>query len=192
LNFEVIHIKGTTDILADSLSRYPIEEDNKDAEQYTPEPNSIEDADFFGYLGNIDADEYIADSQIEFRDPSKKIRLYYKVIEMTPIGEGNPSVRQDDQTNRTTLRRSKRRQTTDRTGIETDIRRNDAEPTTDTDVDAAMLDDQTTEMQNDLQTQVTPQINFESQRDDPLFAADIDYLKEGTLPSDKNMEQSVA
>jgi hypothetical protein len=52
-----------------------------------------------------------------------------------------------------------------------------------------MLDDQTREMQNDLQTQITPQINLESQRDDPFFAAMIDYLKKGTLPSDKNMHR---
>jgi hypothetical protein len=110
---------------------------------------------------------------------------------MTSIEERNPCVRQDDQTNRTTLRRSKRKQTTDRTGIDTDVTGNDVEPTTDTDADAAMLYDQTREMQNDLQTQITPQINLESQRDDPFFAAIIDYLKEGTLPSDKNMAQRV-
>jgi hypothetical protein len=52
---------------------------------------------FCGYLGNIDAYEYIADSQIELQDPSKKRRRGYKVFEMTPIGEGNPSVRQDEQ-----------------------------------------------------------------------------------------------
>jgi hypothetical protein len=67
-----VHIKGNSNILADFLSRYPIEEDNKDTEQYTPESNSIKDVDFFGYLGNIDADEYIADSQIQFRDPRKR------------------------------------------------------------------------------------------------------------------------
>jgi hypothetical protein len=110
---------------------------------------------------------------------------------MTPIGERNPSIRQDDQTNRTTLRRSKRRQTTDRTGTDTDVTGNDVEPTTDTDADGAMLDDQAREMQNDLQTQITPQINLESQRGDPFFAAIIDYLKEGTSTSDKNMAQRV-
>jgi hypothetical protein len=46
-------------------------------------------------------------------------------------------------------------------------------------------------MQNALQTQITPQINLQSHRDDPFFAAIIDYLKEGTLPSDKNMAQRV-
>jgi hypothetical protein len=191
LNFEVVHIRGKSNFLADFLSRYPIEEDNKDAEQYTPEPNSIENVNFFGYLGNIDADEYIADSQIALRDLSKKRRQDYKVFEMTPIREENPSVSQDDQTNRTTLRRSKRRQTTDRTGTDTDVTGNDVEPTTDTDADAAMLDNQTRKMQNDLQTQITKQNNFESQRDDLFFAAIIDYLKEGTLPSDKYMAQRV-
>jgi hypothetical protein len=81
LNFEVVHIKGKTNILADFLSRYAIEDNNKDAEQCTPEPNSIEDVDFFGYLSNIDADEYVADPQIEFRDLSKKRRRDYKVFD---------------------------------------------------------------------------------------------------------------
>jgi hypothetical protein len=79
-NFDVVHIKGKSNVLADFLSRYPIEEDGKDDDLYKPEPNSIEDIDFFGYLSNIDAEAYVADSQIEFRDPSKKRRRNYRDI----------------------------------------------------------------------------------------------------------------
>jgi hypothetical protein len=68
--FDVVHIKGKSNVLADFLSRYPIEEAGKDDELYKPEPNFSEDVDFFGYLSNIDAEAYVADSQIEFRDPS--------------------------------------------------------------------------------------------------------------------------
>jgi hypothetical protein len=50
LNFDVVHIKSQSNVPANFLSRYPIEEDSKDEELYKPEPNSIEDVDFFGYL----------------------------------------------------------------------------------------------------------------------------------------------
>jgi hypothetical protein len=46
LNFDVVHKKGKSNVLADFLSRYPIEEDGKDDEMYKPEPNSIEDVEF--------------------------------------------------------------------------------------------------------------------------------------------------
>jgi hypothetical protein len=103
LNFDVVHIKGKSNVLADFLSRYLIEEDDKD-ELYKPEPNSIEDVDFFGYLSNIDAEAHVADSQIEFRDLSKNRRRNYRVYEITPIGEENPSVRPDGQTRRRSRR----------------------------------------------------------------------------------------
>jgi hypothetical protein len=50
LNFDVVLIKGKSNVLADFLSRYPIEEDGKDDEIYKPEPNSTEDVDFFIFV----------------------------------------------------------------------------------------------------------------------------------------------
>jgi hypothetical protein len=186
-NFDVVHIKGKSNVMADFLSRYPIEEDNKDNGPYQPEPNSIEDVDFFGHLSNIDAVAYVTDSQIEFRDPSKKRRRNYRVYEITPIGEENPSVRQDEQTSR----RSRRREQIDRTEAETDNLANNAEQRTEQDADTALLDEETEQMQNNLHSQLAPEINLESQRDDAFFAAVIDYLQNGLLPSDKNTAQRV-
>jgi hypothetical protein len=187
LNFDVVHIKGKSNVLADFLSRYPIEEDSKDEELYKPEPNSIEDVDFFGYLTDIDAEAYVADSQIEFRDLSKKRRRNYRVYEMTPIGEENPSVRQDGQTSR----RSRRREQVDRTEAETDNVDNNTDQGIEQDADTALLDEETRQMQNNLHSQLAPEINLESQRDDAFFAAVIDYLQNGLLPSDKNTAQRV-
>jgi hypothetical protein len=186
-NFDVVHIKGKSNVIADFLSRYPIEEDNKDDEPYKPEPNSIEDVDFFGHLSNIDAEAYVTDSQIEFRDPSKKRRRNYRVYEITPIGEENPSVRQDEQTSR----RSRRREQIDRTEAETDNLDNNTEQRTEQDADTSLLDEETEQMQNNLHSQLAPEINLESQRDDAFFAAVIDYLQNGLLPSDKNTAQRV-
>jgi hypothetical protein len=186
-NFDVVHIKGKSNVIADFLSRYPIEEDNKDNGPYKPEPNSIEDVDFFGHLSNIDAEAYVTDSKIEFRDPSKKRRRNYRVYEITPIGEENPSVRQDEQTSR----RSRRREQIDRTEAETDNLDNNTEQRTEQDADTALLDEETEQMQNNLHSQLAPEINLESQRDDAFFAAVIDHLQNGLLPSDKNTAQRV-
>jgi hypothetical protein len=182
LNFDVVHIKGKSNLLADFLSRYPIEEDGKDEEIYKSEPNSIEDVDFFGYLTDIDAEAYVADSQIEFRDLSKKRRRNYRVYEMTPIGEENPGVRQDGQTSR----RSRRREQVDRTEAETDNIDSNTDQGIEQDADTALLNEETGQMQNNLHSQLAPEINLESQRDDTFFAAVIDYLQSGFLPSDRN------
>jgi hypothetical protein len=138
-------------------------------------------------LSNIDAEAYVADSQIEFRDLSKKRRRNYRTYEITPIGEENSSVRQDGQTSR----RSRRRDQVDRTEAETDNVDNNTDQRTEQDVDTALLDEETGQMQNNLHSQLAPEINLESQRDDAFFAAVIDYLQHGLLPSDKNMAQRV-
>jgi hypothetical protein len=187
LNFDVVHIKGKYNVLADFLSRYPIEEDSRDEELYKPEPNSIEDVDFFGYLTEMDAETYVTDSQIEFRDLSKKRRRKYRVYEMIPIGEKNPSVRQDGYTSY----RSRRREQVDETKAETDNVANNTDQGIEQDADTAMLDEYTRQMRNNLHSQLAPEINLESQRDDAFFAAVIDYLQHGLLPSDKNTAQRV-
>jgi hypothetical protein len=187
LNFDVVHIKGKSNVLADFLSRYPIEEDGKDDEIYKPEPNSIEDVDFFGYLSNIDAEAYVADSQIEFRDLSKKRRRNYRVYEITPIGEENSSVRQEGQTRCS----SRRREQVERREAETDNVDNNTDQGAEQEADTALLDEETGQMQNNLHSQLAPEINLESQRDDAFFAAIIDYLQNGLLPSDKNTAQRV-
>jgi hypothetical protein len=187
LNFDVVHIIGKSNVLADFLSRHSIEEDGRNDELYKPEPNSIEDVDFFGYLTNIDAEAYVADSQIEFRDLSKKRRRNYRVNKMTLIGEENPSVRQDGQTSR----RSRRREQVDRTEAETENVDNNIDQRIEQDADTALLDEKTGQMQNNLHSQLAPEINLESQRDDAFFAAVIDYLQTGLLPSDKNTAQRV-
>jgi hypothetical protein len=138
-------------------------------------------------LSNINAEAYVADSQIEFRDLSKKRRRNYRVYEITPIGEENPSVGQDRQTSR----RSRRREQIDRTEAETDNLDNNTEQRTEQDANTALLDQETEQMQNKLHSQLAPEINLESQRDDAFFAAVIDYLQNGLLPSDKNTSQRV-
>jgi hypothetical protein len=54
-----------------------------------------------------------------------------------------------------------------------------------------LLDEESGQMQNNLHPQLAPEINLESQRDDAFFAAIIDYLQNGFLPSDKNTAQRV-
>jgi hypothetical protein len=131
----------------------------------------------------------VADSQIEFRDLSKKRRRNYIVYEMTPIGEKNPSVRQDGQTSR----RSRRREQVDKTEAETDNVDNNTDQGIEQDVDTALLDEETRQMQNNLHSQLAPEINLEAQRDDDaFFAAVIDYLQNGLLPSDKTRHREGA
>jgi hypothetical protein len=142
---------------------------------------------FFGYLTDIDAEAYVADSQIEFRDLSKKRRRNYRVYEMTPIGEENPSVRQDGQTRR----RLRRREQVDRTEAETENVDNNTDQGTEQDADTTLLDVETGQMQNNLHSQLAPEINLESQRDYAFFATVIDYLQNGLLPADKNTAQRV-
>jgi hypothetical protein len=138
-------------------------------------------------LSNIDAEAYVADSQIELRDLSKKRRRNYRVYEITLIGVENPSVGQDGQTRR----RSRRREQVDRREAETDNVDNNSDQGTEQDADAALLDEETGQMQNNLHSQLAPEIDLESQRDDAFFAAIIDYLQNGFLPSDKNTAQRV-
>jgi hypothetical protein len=142
---------------------------------------------FFLYLSNIDAEAYVADSQIEFRDLSKKRRRNYRVYEITPVEEENPSVGQDRQTRR----RSRRREQVDRREAETDNVDNNTDQGTEQDADTAVLDEETGQMQNNLHSQLALEINLESQRDDAFFATIIDYLQNGFLPSDKNTAQRV-
>jgi hypothetical protein len=116
-------------------------------------------------LSNIDAEAYVTDSQIEFRDPSKKRRRNYRVYEITPIGEENHSVRQDGQTRH----RSRRREQVDRTEVEIENLDNNTDQRTEQDADTALLDEETEQMQNNLHSQLAPEINLESQRDDAFL-----------------------
>jgi hypothetical protein len=138
-------------------------------------------------LSNIDAETYVTDSQIELRDPSEKRRRNYRVYAITPIGEENHSVKQDGQTRH----RSRRREQGDRTEAEIENLDNNTDQRTEQDADTALLDEETEQMQNNLHSQLAPEFNLESQRDYAFFAAVIDYLQNGLLPSDKNTAQRV-
>jgi hypothetical protein len=92
---------------------------------------------------------------------------------MTPIGEENPSVRRSVRSGQTS-RRSRRREQVDRMEAGTDNVDNNTDQGTEQDADAALLDEETGQMQNILHSQLAPEINPESQRDDAFFAAVID------------------
>jgi hypothetical protein len=125
--------------------------------------------------------------RLEFRDLSKKRRRNYRVYEITPIGEENSSVRQEGQTRCS----SRRREQVERREAETDNVDNNTDQGAEQEADTALLDEETGQMQNNLHLQLASEINLESQRDDAFFAAIIDCLQNGLLPSDKNTAQRV-
>jgi hypothetical protein len=47
----------------------------------------LPDLDFYDYLSSLDVEAYNADSEIQFRDPSRKRRRNYKTFQFMPIDE---------------------------------------------------------------------------------------------------------
>jgi hypothetical protein len=67
----------------------------------------------------------------------------------------------------------------------------DINQTTEVQVDTQLLDEEANAEQAKLYTQISPQINLESQKDDHFFEAVINCLQDGTSPTDKAMAQRV-
>jgi hypothetical protein len=60
----------------------------------------------------------------------------------------------------------------------------DIDQTIEVDVDTQLLDEEAKAEQTNLYTQISPQIYLESQKDDQFVEAVINYLQDGTLPTD--------
>jgi hypothetical protein len=65
----------------------------------------LPEVDFYDYLSAIDVEAYNADSEINFRDPTKKRRRNYKICQITPIdAQENIGNETQQQAHRTTRR----------------------------------------------------------------------------------------
>ena len=193
-NFTIQHIKGQSNVVADFLSRYPLYEEETATPDHIPDANSIEDIDHFSYLNAIDAEAYVADSEVKFRDPAKKRRRNYRVYEFMPLSVADSPDRDNEDMQQVAGRKRKRKgrrnqridaHTYTDTQTDTTNQRNNSGLNTDE------IDEQMREAQNQVQTQIAPVITLESQRDDVFFAAIIDYLQDEKLPSDRNLAQRI-
>jgi hypothetical protein len=188
--FDVVYIRGKNNVIADFLSRYPMHDDEAADEEHKTHADPLEDIDHYNYLGALDVDAYIADSDITFRDPAKKRRRNYSVYQLVPLSDASQSESVEAHENTGNRRKSKsqKRRRLQPENIPADV---ESEQTTEVDADTQLLDEATSTEQANLYSQLSPQINLESQKDDPFFEAVITYLQDGALPNDKTMAQRV-
>jgi hypothetical protein len=174
--FDVVYIRGKNNVIADFLSRYPMHDDDAADEETKTHEDPLEDIDHYNYLGALDVEAYIADSDITFRDPAKKRRRNYSVYQLVPLSDAgqSESVEAHENTGNRRKNKSQKRRRLQPENIPADV---ESEQTTEVDADTQILDEAANTEQANLYSQLSPQINLESQKDDPFFEAVI------TLPT---------
>jgi hypothetical protein len=110
LNFNVVHIKGSTNIVPDFLSRYPFKENEDTKEPQTPAANSLLDVDHYNFVTAIDVYQVCEDSQIERRNEDERRRRNFKIYELAPISTAKTS--NENQTDSSNQQRKGNRQRT--------------------------------------------------------------------------------
>jgi hypothetical protein len=166
--FDVVFIRGKNNIIADFLSRYPMYDDETADEEHKTQVDPLEDIDHYNYLGALDVEAYIADSDITFRDSAKKRRRNYSVYQLVPLSDAGQSESVEASENTGDRRKNKpqKRRCIQPENVPTDV---DINQTTEVDVDTQLLDEAANAEQANLYTQISPQINLESQKDDPFL-----------------------
>jgi hypothetical protein len=159
--FDVVHIRGKDKILADFLSRYPMYDDEVAEEEHKIQAEPLEDIDHYNYLGALDVEAYIADSDITFRDSSKKRRRNYSVYHLVPLSDAGQSESNEANENPGDRRKNKpqKRRCIQPENASADA---DIDQTTEVDVDTKLLDEEANAEQANLYTEISPQINLES------------------------------
>jgi hypothetical protein len=187
---DVVYIRGKNNIIADLLSRYPMRDDEAADEEHKTHADPLEDIDHYNYLGALDVDAYMADSDITFRDCAKKRRRNYSVYQLVPLSDAvqSESVEANENTGNRRKNKSQKRRGIQPENVPADA---DIDQTTEVDADTQLLDEAANAEQANLYSQLSPQINLESPKDDPFFEAVITYLQDGSLPTDKAITQRV-
>jgi hypothetical protein len=166
--FDVVFIRGKNNIIADFLSRYPMYIDEVAEREHKTQVELSEDIDHYNYLGALDVEAYVADSDITFRDAAKRRRRSYYVYQLVPLSDAEQS--ESNEANENTGDRC-RNEPQKRRCIPSENASADADidQTTEVDVDTQLLDEEANAEQANLHTQIYPQINLESQKDDQFF-----------------------
>ena len=190
LDFDVIPIKGRSNILSDFLSRCPIEERDSE-ETNSPSHDSLLDVDHYNFLTAIDVEQLAQDFHVNPRYEDKQRKRNYRVYEILPLQTQNEnSDSQSTNKRNKRKRKSKQKQNTPRNAQDSTV---PAATAVQTNTDEKfMSDDDSTRLFDEMNQQLRPIINLESQaNDDPLISALIEYLKTEQLPGDKDLANRV-
>jgi hypothetical protein len=194
--FRVKHIRGSENFLCDFLSRYPSihspPEETTDGKTTDAQQSDyiLPEVDFYDYLSAIDVDAYNADSEINFRDPTKKRRRNYKICQITPIDAQESTGDEPQQQAHRTPRRTNHAQQSDHSDSEHQAVTRD-EARVHTDDESTLMDSTLSEQYSQIQSQMNPEVNLDSQKDDPFFEAIISHLQTGALPNDRTLAQRI-
>jgi hypothetical protein len=195
-NFRIKHIRGSENSVCDFLSRYPSihspPEDTTDggAADIQQSDDIIPQVDFYDYLSAIDVEAYNEDSETSFRDPNKKRRRNYKICHITPIDAQTSTDHEIQQLAHRTPRRTDQGQQSDQAHSEQQAVTHE-QTRTHADDEAQLMDTTVNEQYTQLQNQMNPEINLDSQKDDPFFEAVINQLQSGVLPTDRTLAQRI-
>jgi hypothetical protein len=157
---DVVYIRGKNNIIADFLSRYPMHDDEAADEEHKTHADPLKDIDHYTYLGALDVEAYIADSDITFRDSAKKRRRSYSVYQLVPLSDAGQSEFVEANENTGNRRKNKSQK---RRGIQPENVPADAnmDQTLEVDADTQLLDEAANAEQANLYSQLSPQINLE-------------------------------
>jgi hypothetical protein len=195
-NFRIKHIRGSENSVCDFLSRYPSihspPEDTTDGRATDTQQSDdiIPQVDCYDYLSAIDVEAYNEDSEISFRDPNKKRRRNYKICQITPIDAQASTDHEIHQLADQTSRRTEQMQQSDHSSSEQQAVTHD-QTRTHTDDEASLMDPTVREQYTQIQNHMSPEINLDSQKDDPFFEAVINHLQTGVLPTDRTLAQRI-
>jgi hypothetical protein len=150
----------------------------------------LPEVDFHNYLSAIDVEGYNADSEINFRNPTKKRRRNYKIYQITPINgrernSGHPQQQAD---------RPARRQNRAHQCVHLDKNHQavtPAEARENIGDESSLMDSALNEQYSQVQSHMNPEINLDSQKDDPFFGAIINHLQTGAPPNDRTLAQRI-
>jgi hypothetical protein len=195
-NFSIKHISGALNVAADFLSRYPSihsfqeQQSVDESREANQSQDFLPELDFYDYFSSLDVEAYNADSDIQFRDSSKKQRRNYKTFQFMPIDEAQQPAENAPQQGDVPQRRKRRTMQRDNANSEQQAVTHD-DVNGHGDDDSIITDAELNERQAQIQSQVPPAVNQDSQRDDPFFYAIIEHLETGALPSDRTHAQRI-
>jgi hypothetical protein len=195
-NFSIQHISGASNVVADFLSRYPSihscqeQQPVDESREANQSQDFLPDLDFYDYLASLDVEAYNADSEIQFRDPSRKRRRNYKTFQFMPIDVIQQSAANAPQ--QKTVAQKRKQRTTPHNNASNEQQAVTHDEVNGSDDDESIITEaELNERQTQIQSQLTPAVNLQSQRDDPFFHAIIEHLQTGALPNDRTLAQRI-